>query len=280
MSKTLVRAALLLSVVVSFAALYGTVVADLVRAWSDDPNYSHGFFIPPLAAYLTWQRREVLRSTPMSPSPLGLVIVIASALLLAAGTLGAEFFATRLALIATIAGIVAFGWGLRHLRILAFPIGALLLMVPPPAIIFNELAVPLQMAAARFGETALATAGIPVVREGNLIVLADTTLEVAEACSGIRSLVSLTALAVFYGYFTERRPLARVAIVALAVPIAILANALRVAGTGIAAHVVGAQAAEGFFHTFSGWMVFVTALAFLMAFSEALRRMRRTEAAC
>ena len=280
MASTLVRAALLLSVVVSFAALYGPVVVELVRAWSDDPNYSHGFFIPPLAAYLAWQRRDALRSTPVMPSLLGLAIVVASALLLAAGRLGAEFFATRLALITTLAGVVAYAWGLRHLRILAFPIGALVLMVPPPAIIFNELAVPLQMAAARFGEAALSTAGIPVVREGNLIVLADTTLEVAEACSGIRSLVSLTALAVFYGYFTERRVLARIAVVALAIPIAILANALRVAGTGIAAHLVGAQAAEGFFHTFSGWIVFATALAFLMAFSELLRRTRRAEATC
>ena len=112
------------------------------------------------------------------------------------------------------------------------------------------------------------------MREGNLIVLADTTLEVAEACSGIRSLVSLTALAVFYGYFTERRIVARVAVVVFAVPLAIAANALRVAGTGIAAHLVGGEAAEGFFHTFSGWLVFATSLAFLMTFSEVLRRMR------
>jgi exosortase len=221
-----------------------------------------------------------LRATPIAPSAAGLVVVIASAALLALGRLGAEFFATRIALIATIAGVIAYAWGLRHLRLLAFPIGALLLMVPPPAIIFNELATPLQMAAAKFGEATLSTAGIPVVREGNLIVLADTTLEVAEACSGIRSLVSLTALAVFYGYFTERRPLARIAIVALAVPIAIAANAFRVAGTGIAAHLAGAQAAEGFFHTFSGWIVFATAFAILLSFSHLLRRMRPEEAAC
>jgi len=143
--------------------------------------------------------------------------------------------------------------------------------VPPPAIVFNQLAVPLQMAAAKFGAFSLSAVGIPVLREGNLIVLANTTLEVAEACSGIRSLVSLTALAVFFAYFTESRAAMRIAVVVSAVPIAVVANGVRVAGTGAAAHAFGAHAAEGFFHTFSGWIVFGTAFALLAGWSRLMR---------
>src|SRR5207237_6491746 len=138
------------------------------------------------------------------------------------------------------------GW--RHVRALAFPLSFLLLMIPIPAIIFNQIAFPLQLLASQFGESAMSLANVPVLREGNVIVLANTTLEVAEACSGIRSLVSLLTLAIVYGYFSDRRAGVRVAIALSAVPVAILANGLRVAGTGIAAHFYGAAAAAGFFH--------------------------------
>jgi exosortase len=142
-------------------------------------------------------------------------------------------------------------------------------MIPIPAIVFNQIAFPLQLFASRVGEMALTLAGVPVLREGNVMTLANTSLEVAEACSGIRSLVSLLTLAIVYGYFLERRAWLRVVLVCAAIPIAIAANGVRVAGTGLAAHFVGPSAATGFFHAFSGWLVFVVALALLVVVHRA-----------
>ena len=244
--------------------LYWGILMSLGRQWASDDNYSHGFFVLPLAAFFVWERRAALRLAPARPSWLGLAVIAFSLLLLVAGRLGAELFLTRISLIGVLAGITLFVWGWAHLRIVAFPIAFLLLMVPPPAIIFNKLAFPLQLLASQVGETVIAAAGIPVVREGNVLQLPTRDLEVAEACSGIRSLVSLVMLAVVLGYFTERRNGAHVLIALAAVPIAIAANAARVAGTGLASELVSPAAADGFFHSFSGWLMFVVAFAALM----------------
>jgi exosortase len=144
-----------------------------------------------------------------------------------------------------------------------FPLAFLLLMIPIPAIIFNQIAFPLQLLASRFGETVLRLFNIPVLREGNVMTLANTQLEVAEACSGIRSLISLLTLGIVYGYFTDKRFLVRLVIALSTIPVAIVANGLRVAGTGIAAYHYGEEAAQGFFHEFSGWVVFVVSLVML-----------------
>jgi exosortase len=154
--------------------------------------------------------------------------------------------------------------------VLAFPIAFLLLMVPLPAVVFNQLAFPLQLLASSAGEGVLAASGIPVLREGNILVLPTTTLEVVEACSGIRSLVSLLTLAIILGKMTEPRVWARVVLAVLALPVAIAANAARVAGTGLTAEWVSPQAAEGFFHEFSGWVMFVVAFALLLAAQRLL----------
>jgi exosortase len=146
------------------------------------------------------------------------------------------------------------------------------LMIPLPAIIFNQIAFPLQLLASRAGEMVISLAGIPVVREGNVLQLPSQTLEVAEACSGIRSLVSLIMLAIVLGHFTERRIGPRFLIALAAVPIAIVANAARVAGTGLASELVSPAAAEGFLHTFSGWLLFVVAFIGLVAVQRMLAR--------
>jgi exosortase len=173
--------------------------------------------------------------------------------------------------VVAVVGIVLFLFGSGYLRVLAFPIAFLLLMIPIPTLLFNQIAFPLQLLASRLGEVMVAAAGIPVLREGNIISLASTRLEVAEACSGIRSLVSLFATGVVYGYFVDRRSVIRVLLATATVPLAIVANALRVAGTGIAAHHFGAAAADGFFHSFSGWLVFISALLMLTVIARALR---------
>jgi exosortase A len=261
----------------SLALLYWPVFTKLVSDWATDDNYSHGFLIPPLAAYLVWERWDRLKATPCSPAKAGLIVIAGSFVVLLAGSLGAELFLSRIALIGALIGSALYVLGWAHLRLLAFPLGVLLLMIPIPAIIFNQVVFPLQLVASQAGEAALSAAGIPVLREGNIITLANTTLEVAEACSGIRSLVSLLTLAIVFGYFTDPRNGIRTAIALSAVPVAILANALRVAGTGIAAHYYGAAAAEGFFHSFSGWIVFVAAFAMLFVVVQLLHRIAPLE---
>lgn len=255
---------------VGFLILYWHVANKLISDWASDGNYSHGFLIIPISAYLAWERRDQLLRTPLKPSNLGLVGVLGSVAVLAAGTLGAELFLTRVSLIGVVASSVVFLLGWQHLRVLAFPIGFLILMVPLPAIIFNQIAFPLQMLASEFGERSLAALKIPVLREGNVIILAHTKLEVVEACSGIRSLVSLITLATVYGYFIDKRFWMRALIVVSAIPVAIFANGLRIAGTGIAAHYYGPEAAQGFFHEFSGWVVFVVAFAAMFGLRHIL----------
>ena len=256
--------------VAAFAFLYRSVIAKLVYDWTYDGNFSHGFLIVPIAAYLVWERRKKLAATPIEPTVIGLVLLVGSLATLAAGILGAELFLSRVSMIGVLAGVVLFTTGWRYLRVLMFPLAFLLLMIPIPAIIFNEIAFPLQLLASRGAEVTLSTAHIPVLREGNIIVLANTTLEVAEACSGIRSLISLVTLAIIYGYFTDDRIWARIVLTLAAIPVAVAANAARVAGTGVAAHYYGPEAAEGFFHTFSGWMLFVVAFVMLFTIQKLL----------
>jgi exosortase len=256
----------------SVAVVYRDVVPALVRDWMTDDNYSHGFLIVPIALYFVWERRERLMKAAWKPSLLGAFVTAASLAVLAVGTLGAEMFLTRLSIVGVIAGAVLFVGGWQHLRVLAFPIAFLLLMIPLPAILFNQIAFPLQLLASRVGEASLAAASIPVLREGNVIHLANTSLEVAEACSGIRSLISLLTLGILFGYFTDPRVGARVTIALMTIPIAVISNGLRVAGTGFAAHFYGPEAAQGFFHTFSGWLVFVFAFGMLLVAQRLMQR--------
>ncbi|MBE3112721.1 MAG: VPLPA-CTERM-specific exosortase XrtD [Acidobacteria bacterium] len=269
--STRIRAAVAAALIVlGFAVLYWHVIARLVHDWATDDNYSHGFLIVPIALYLAWERRDRLAAAGRRPSGLGLIVVLLSVGVLAAGVLGSELFLTRVSILGVIAGLVLFRGGWKRLAVLAFPIAFLLLMIPIPAIIFNQIAFPLQLLASRFGELTLTAAGIPVLREGNVITLATTSLEVAEACSGIRSLISLLTLAIVYGYLIDQRPWARVVLALASVPVAIVANGVRVAGTGIAAHYYGAQAAMGFFHTFSGWLVFLVAFILLFVVQRVI----------
>jgi exosortase len=241
-----------------------------VYDWYNDDNYSHGFLIIPIAAYLAWERRAKLFAAPEKPSAFGLVVVIGSLVVMMAGVLGAEMFVTRVSILGALVGSLLFLWGWQRVRVLAFPLAFLVLMIPLPGIIFNQIAFPLQLVASRFGEAAMGIANVPVLREGNVLILANTTLEVAEACSGIRSLVSLLTLAIVLGYFSDPRGWVRTLVALSSIPVAVVTNGLRVAGTGIAAHQFGEAAAQGFFHEFSGWMVFVAAFALMLGLQRVL----------
>lgn len=266
-------AASLTVLVAGLGLLYADVLAGLARQWASDDNYSHGFVIAPLAAYFVWRRKSALAALAPRPARGGLLLVLAALTLFVAGTLGAELFLARVSLLGVLAGGVVWTWGWGHLRRLAFPFAFLLLMIPPPALVFNQVAFPLQLIAAGVGESTLMMTGIPVLREGNLLVLPTTTLEIAEACSGIRSLLSLLTLAVVMAYFAEAGRLSRGAIIAATIPIAVVANGSRVAGTGLVAHAWGREAAEGFFHTFSGWLLFLVAFGLLLAVRESAVRL-------
>jgi exosortase len=260
--------------VIALGWLYSDVVPALVRQWTANPDYSHGFFVIPLAAFFAWERRDMLARVPLRPHVAGLAVLALSLVVFIAGRYGSELFLTRVSMIGVLAGLLVFLAGWAHLRILAFPIAFLLFMIPLPAIVFNQVAFPLQILASRLGEVAISASGVPVLREGNVLLLPGRTLEVAEACSGIRSLLSLLMLAVVLGYFTERRTGLRVAIAIAAIPIAVIANAIRVAGTGLASYWISPAAAEGFFHSFSGWLMFVVALAGLLAVHRGLELAR------
>jgi exosortase len=270
MNKRSALSALLVLPIASFLFLYREVFEKLVHDWSIDEDYSHGFLVIPIALYLAWERRGKFLAATQQPNLLGLIVAFGSIGLLLGGVLGAEVFTTEVSLLGTLAGSVLFLFGWSHLRVMLFPIAFLALMIPLPAIIFNQITFPLQLLASRFGESALTLAQIPVLREGNVIHLANTSLEVAEACSGIRSLISLLMLAVVYGYFTDARSWIRSVLAVATVPVAIVANGLRVAGTGVATHYFGPAAAEGFFHTFSGWLVFVSAFLILLFLHRVL----------
>lgn len=257
-----------------FAVLYGGILADLVKQWWTDPNYSHGFLVPLAAAYFGWRMRDRLARLPRRPTQWGLALLLVSQGVLLVGVLGAEFFLQRSSLLLLLAGgiLFLFGWG--HLRALAFPLALLLLAIPLPAIVFNAVAFPLQLTASSWAEGFLHACQVPVFREGNILVLTHLTLSVTEACSGIRSLVSLFTLALVVAYFLPFSFWLRGVLVVSALPITLLTNSLRVSGTGLLGEYWGESAARGFFHTFSGWLVFLLALGLLFSESVILERWR------
>lgn len=244
-------------------ACYAPVLARLVRNWIDDPDMGHAFFVPVIAGYIAWQRRDEILACPPQSSPWGLLVVALGALQLYVATLGAELFLARTAFIVSLAGVVLYQGGWRLLRLLAFPLFLLCFMVPIPAILYNQVTFPLQLIASRVAEVSLSLLGLPVLREGNVIELPSQTLNVVEACSGIRSLLSLSFLSLVYAYFFDKKVWMRAALLLAIIPIAILANSSRVTLTGILTE-YQPELAEGFFHSAEGWVIFMVALVMLV----------------
>ena len=289
-----------LAIAAALAFTYATVLAKLGNDWWDDPNYSHGLLIPFVIGFILWVERKRLMSEPARPSFLwGGASVILALLALWAGTAGAELYMQRMSLVLMLAGMVVYFWGFRLLRFMFVPLALLVLAVPIPAILFYKIAFPLQLFASRCAVWAMRGFDIPVLRQGNVIEFlplgASETkkLEVVEACSGIRSLMTLVTLAAVYAYFTypkddttDRGGGASGLIgmlkqfgfwrsgilVVSAVPIAIITNALRVSGTGVLARYYGTQVADGFFHTFSGWVIYIAASLLLFTVGWLLDR--------
>ena len=292
-----------LAISFAIAFTYATVLAKLAHDWWYDENYSHGLLIPFIIGYILWVQRDKLAQVPVRSSLLwGGAAILCALFALWAGVAGAELYTQRLSLILIIAGTIVYFWGFKLLQWLLVPLGLLFLAIPIPAIIFNKIAFPLQLFASRCAVWSMSLLGIPVLRQGNIIELKplnsfDTKkLEVVEACSGIRSLMTLVTLAVVFAYFTHTpdpddpgsgKPFGwltsywfwrSVIIVGSAVPIAILTNAFRVSGTGVLAHYYGTAVADGFFHTFSGWAIYIVAFILLFGIGMIIDRFRPAQA--
>jgi len=243
--------------------LYHKIAFKLVYDWYDLPDFSHGFLIPFFAAFLLWDKRKQIRDTPIAPSWAGLSLVILGLFELLLGVLGADLFLQRTSFILLVAGMVWTLLGKAMLGQLKFVFFVLLLAIPLPTIVFNQITFPLQLRASELASSALRLVGVPVLQDGNVINLPAMPLEVAEACSGIRSLMSLFTVAVIYGYFLERTTWRRVLLAASSVPIAVTANVVRIFGTGLCVQYWDPEKALGFFHEFSGWVMFLVSLSCL-----------------
>jgi exosortase len=252
-------------------ACYAPVLVALVHNWVIDADMGHGFFVPLVAGFIIWQRREELLAIKPRPNLWGLAVVLLGGAQMIAATLGVELFLARTAFIFTLIGMVWLLRGNETIKALAFPFFLLFFMVPIPAILYTRITFPLQLLASKLAAGALDFIGVPVMREGNVLDLPNQQLSVVEACSGIRSLLSLTFLSLVYGYFFEHSRWIRVVLFAATIPIAIVANASRVTFTGIMTQ-IKPELAEGFFHESTGWVIFLVALAMLILFHRILAR--------
>jgi exosortase len=231
--------------------------------WATNEDMGHGFFVPVVAGFIAWQRRHILLATPRQPNGWGLFLVIFAALEATVATLGAELFTARLAFVIALFGVVLYLGGKAWVKALLFPLLLLLFMIPIPAIIYAQLTLKLQMLASQLGEFLITLMGIPVLRNGNTLVLPSQTLDIAEACSGIRSLLSLAFLSLVYAYFTDKRIWMRWALLIATIPIAIGANGVRVALTGWLSE-INTKLASGIYHESEGYIVFIVALIALI----------------
>ncbi len=250
---------------------YIPILYSLVNHWMIDEDMGHGFFVPVIAGYIAWQKREELAAAPLRSNSFGLVILVLAAAQSIVGTLGAELFVSRTAFLFSVIGTVLYMGGMPAIRVMAFPLFLLFFMVPIPAIIYNQITFPLQLLASRVAEVALSAIGIPVLRDGNVLELPSQKLSVVEACSGIRSLLSLSFLSLVYGFFFDNKPWMKWLLLVSTVPIAITANASRVTLTGILSE-INTEYASGVYHSASGWVVFMVALVFLVIVHSVANR--------
>jgi exosortase len=249
---------------IAFLALYYPFITTLVRDWDTNENYSQGYFIPFVSAYMIWSLREELAAIDLKPSGWGLALVALGLLQLFVARVGSEFFLQRTSMIVVLFGLSFFLFGCRVTRAVWLPLVYLIYMIPLPAIIWNRIAFPMQLFASAMTEDVVRFIGIPILREGNVLHLAETTLEVVEACSGLRSLINLLALGTAFGFIIDKKAWKRWVLFLSSFPIAVVVNIIRLTATAILASRYGSEVAHGFLHDFSGWLVFVLGIGSLI----------------
>lgn len=250
---------------------YAPVLYRLGQQWYNDEDMGHGFFVPVVAGYIIWRRREELMAARPETNYWGLLVVLWGAVQFMLGTLGANIFLARTAFLVSLIGAIWYLGGTKVLKVLAFPLALLWFMIPIPAIIYARITLPLQLFASTVAEKVLALFNIPVLRDGNVLELASQKLDVAEACSGIRSLLSLSFLALIYSYFFDSKVWMRWALLGATIPIAIAANAARVTITGLMSE-YKPELAQGFFHLLEGWVLFLVAGTLLVMVHQLFNR--------
>ncbi|HWR84003.1 MAG TPA: exosortase/archaeosortase family protein [Candidatus Deferrimicrobium sp.] len=262
-------------IAVPFALLLAAclpVLWDLVIDWNTDANYSHGFLVPVVSAVLLWRKRHELRSLPMSTDRRGLVVVALSAAMFIVGNGAAEYFTVRVSFVLTLFGLTWYLFGPDIIKRAWFAFFFLLFMIPIPYVIYYALTFPMQTFASKVTVQVLGAIGMGAVRQGNMIHIAGHSLEVAEACSGIRSLVSLLALGALFAYATQKRFAAQGILFLSTIPIAVIGNVFRVFVTSLLVYTVSEAVAEEPLHSLMGLSVFAVAFVMLGIESAILRR--------
>lgn len=262
---------------ISFLVLYFETMVKMSKDWIADPNFSHGFFIPPIAGYMIWQKRDTLSRMELRPINWGLLIITLGMFLHIVGNLGSELFTKRFSMIVTVVGLCIYLLGVPITKRIFVPILYLLLMIPVPAILWNKIAFPMQLLASDLSFQVITLLGITVLREGNILHLAETTLEVVDACSGLRSLTALLALSGAFAYLVPLSTIKKWILFLAAIPIAIVVNVFRLTLTAVMAKVKGPETAQGFLHELSGLIVFVLAFSLLLGLYSFLSRTRKSK---
>jgi exosortase len=255
---------------VAAVVVFAPIIQYMVRHWRTDADYSHGFLIAPLAVYFAFERRRKLRRAAVAPSWWGLLPLFLGVFALFVGRMGVELMAMRTAFVLTLHGLTLLLLGLPIYKILLFPLSFLFLMIPLPQSLVNIIAFPLQLLAADLAVTTLQAFGLPLLREGNIIHLPNTQLFVAEACSGLRSLMALGTLGIVFAYFFRKHWLERTIIVVSTIPIAVMVNALRVGLTAWLTLRFGSEMANGAIHQTEGFFTFMLAFGLLLLESRLL----------
>jgi exosortase D (VPLPA-CTERM-specific) len=256
--------------------MYFDSLRFMVGQWGSD-DYSHGFFVPIISAFLIWQRRSALAAIPMQASWWGPFVLVAGLLLYVIGDYATLYFVLHVSLWLVIVGLVLSFIGLNRTKEIAFPLLFLLAAIPLPVFLYGSLSSRLQLLSSTLGVGCLQLVGVTAFREGNVIDLGPVQLQVVEACSGIRYLFPLTALALLCAYGFRDRMWKRVVLVLSAVPISVFVNGFRIGIVGILVELYGSQAAEGFFHLFEGWVLFMASLGLLVLEMWILARLNPAE---
>jgi exosortase D (VPLPA-CTERM-specific) len=250
---------------------YWHIVQGLVHQWLNNEDYSHGLLIVPIAAYLVWQKRAELLSVDIRPDWRALSVLLLAIAVFIVGELGAELFTTRVSMVFFIIGLTWFICGSKVVRVLRFPLAFLFLMIPLPGFVYRNLTFPLQLMSSTGAVGILNILGISAYCEGNVIDLGTMRLQVVEACNGLRYILPLLSLGILFAFFFQKAIWKRILLVLFTVPVAMLANISRIAGTGILAEYWGTRVADGFLHSFSGWVVFMVSLGLLGLFNCILK---------